>query len=106
MAWSRTSGLAAERPHRPLRARQHLQPCPAAYPQAADAPGRDPQADRQDPAEGPDPDPDSHVLQERQSQSRTALAKGKQLWDKRETERRRTADKEAREAVARGRNRK
>ena len=34
-----------------------------------------------------------------------ALAKGKQLWDKRETERRRTADKEAREAVARGRNR-
>jgi SsrA-binding protein len=35
-----------------------------------------------------------------------ALAKGKQLWDKRETERRRTADKEAREAVARGSNRK
>ncbi len=34
-----------------------------------------------------------------------ALAKGKQLWDKRETERRRTADKEAREAVARGRSR-
>jgi SsrA-binding protein len=30
-----------------------------------------------------------------------ALAKGKQLWDKRETERRRTADKEAREAVSR-----
>jgi SsrA-binding protein len=28
-----------------------------------------------------------------------ALAKGKQLWDKRETERRRTADKEAREAI-------
>lgn len=35
-----------------------------------------------------------------------ALARGKQQWDKRETERRRTADKEAREAVARGRNRK
>src|SRR2546430_5167966 len=34
-----------------------------------------------------------------------ALAKGKQLWDKRETERRRTADREAREAVARGRRR-
>jgi SsrA-binding protein len=34
-----------------------------------------------------------------------ALAKGKQLWDKRETERRRTADKEAREAIARGRKR-
>src|SRR5579872_4801214 len=34
-----------------------------------------------------------------------ALAKGKQLWDKRETERRRTADKEAREAVARGKSR-
>jgi len=33
------------------------------------------------------------------------LAKGKQLWDKRETERRRTADKEAREAVNRGRKR-
>lgn len=32
-----------------------------------------------------------------------ALAKGKQLWDKRETERRRTADKEAREAIARSR---
>ena len=32
-----------------------------------------------------------------------ALAKGKQLWDKRETERRRTADKEVREAIARGR---
>jgi SsrA-binding protein len=32
-----------------------------------------------------------------------AVAKGKQLWDKRETERRRTADKEAREAMARGR---
>jgi SsrA-binding protein len=32
-----------------------------------------------------------------------ALAKGKQLWDKRETERRRTADKEAREAVVRSR---
>ena len=30
-----------------------------------------------------------------------ALAKGKQLWDKRETERRRTADREAREAMAR-----
>jgi SsrA-binding protein len=32
-----------------------------------------------------------------------ALAKGKQLWDKRETERRRTADREAREAIARNR---
>jgi SsrA-binding protein len=32
-----------------------------------------------------------------------ALAKGKQLWDKRETERRRTADKEARDAVQRSR---
>ena len=34
-----------------------------------------------------------------------ALAKGKQLWDKRETEKRRTADKEAREAITRGRSR-
>ncbi len=32
-----------------------------------------------------------------------ALAKGKQLWDKRETERRRTTEKEAREAIARAR---
>ncbi|HYL92310.1 MAG TPA: SsrA-binding protein SmpB [Alphaproteobacteria bacterium] len=32
-----------------------------------------------------------------------ALAKGKQLWDKRETERRKTASKEAREAIARSR---
>src|SRR5450631_2528734 len=32
-----------------------------------------------------------------------ALAKGKQLWDKRETDRRRTADKEAREAINRSR---
>ncbi len=32
-----------------------------------------------------------------------ALAKGKQQWDKRETERRRTADREAREAIARSR---
>ena len=32
-----------------------------------------------------------------------ALARGKQHWDKRETERRRTADREAREAVARAR---
>jgi SsrA-binding protein len=32
-----------------------------------------------------------------------ALAKGKQLWDKRETERRRTADKEARDAIGRSR---
>jgi SsrA-binding protein len=32
-----------------------------------------------------------------------AVAKGKQLWDKRETERRRTDAKEAREAMARGR---
>src|SRR4051794_25908896 len=32
-----------------------------------------------------------------------ALAKGKQLWDKRETERRRTADNEAREAISRSR---
>src|SRR4030088_2426346 len=32
-----------------------------------------------------------------------ALAKGKQLWDKRETERRRTADREAREAITRPR---
>jgi SsrA-binding protein len=32
-----------------------------------------------------------------------ALAKGKQLWDKRETERRRTADQEARQAMGRGR---
>ncbi len=34
-----------------------------------------------------------------------ALAKGKQLWDKRETERRRTADKDAREAISRSRKR-
>jgi len=34
-----------------------------------------------------------------------ALAKGKQLWDKRETERRRTADKEARDAIASSRKR-
>ncbi len=32
-----------------------------------------------------------------------ALAKGKQLWDKRETERRRTADQEARDAINRSR---
>jgi SsrA-binding protein len=32
-----------------------------------------------------------------------ALAKGKQLWDKRETERRKTADREAREAIVRSR---
>jgi SsrA-binding protein len=32
-----------------------------------------------------------------------ALARGKQQWDKRETERRRTADREAREAIARSR---
>ena len=32
-----------------------------------------------------------------------SLAKGKQLWDKRETERRRTADQEAREAITRSR---
>jgi SsrA-binding protein len=32
-----------------------------------------------------------------------ALARGKQLWDKRETERRRTADREAREAIQRSR---
>jgi SsrA-binding protein len=32
-----------------------------------------------------------------------AIARGKQLWDKRETERRRTADREARDAIARGR---
>ena len=32
-----------------------------------------------------------------------ALAKGKQHWDKRETERKRTADREARDAVARSR---
>jgi SsrA-binding protein len=34
-----------------------------------------------------------------------ALARGKQLWDKRETERRRTADQEAREAITRSRKR-
>ncbi len=34
-----------------------------------------------------------------------ALSKGKQLWDKRETERRRTADKEARDAIAGSRKR-
>src|ERR1700739_3729204 len=34
-----------------------------------------------------------------------ALAKGKQLWDKRETERRRTADKEAIEAIQRSKKR-
>ena len=32
-----------------------------------------------------------------------ALARGKQTWDKRETERRKTADREAKEAMARGR---
>lgn len=32
-----------------------------------------------------------------------AVAKGKQNWDKRETERRKTADKEARDAIARSR---
>lgn len=34
-----------------------------------------------------------------------AVARGKQQWDKRETERRRTADREAREAIARARKR-
>lgn len=34
-----------------------------------------------------------------------ALAKGKQSWDKRETERRRTADREAREAIVRAHKR-
>ncbi len=34
-----------------------------------------------------------------------ALTKGKQQWDKRETEHRRTADKEAREAIVRGQRR-
>src|SRR2546423_15327894 len=34
-----------------------------------------------------------------------ALAKGTQLWDNRETERRRTADQEAREAITRSRKR-
>ena len=34
-----------------------------------------------------------------------ALAKGKQLWDKREAARRRTAEREAREAIARARKR-
>jgi len=34
-----------------------------------------------------------------------ALARGKQSWDKRETERRRTADREAREAMARSKRR-
>src|SRR5438309_3829377 len=34
-----------------------------------------------------------------------AVARGKQLWDKRETERRKTADAEARAAIARGRKR-
>ena len=34
-----------------------------------------------------------------------AVARGKQQWDKRETERRRTADREAREAMARARKR-
>jgi SsrA-binding protein len=34
-----------------------------------------------------------------------ALAKGKQDWDKRETERRREADKEARAAIARSQRR-
>jgi len=34
-----------------------------------------------------------------------AVARGKQQWDKRETERRRTADREAREAIARGNKR-
>jgi SsrA-binding protein len=34
-----------------------------------------------------------------------ALAKGKQDWDKRETERRREADKEARAAMARSQRR-
>lgn len=32
-----------------------------------------------------------------------AVAKGKQLWDKRETEKRKTADRETREAIARSR---
>ncbi|HZU23421.1 MAG TPA: SsrA-binding protein SmpB [Terriglobales bacterium] len=32
-----------------------------------------------------------------------ALGRGKQLWDKRETERRKTAEREAREAIARSR---
>ena len=34
-----------------------------------------------------------------------AVVRGKQLWDKRETERRKTADAEARAAIARGRRR-
>jgi SsrA-binding protein len=34
-----------------------------------------------------------------------ALARGKQQWDKRETERRRTADREAHEAITRGQKR-
>ena len=44
--------------------------------------------------------PTRMYFQERKNQSGTSfLAKGKQQWDKRETERRRTADKESREAI-------
>ena len=48
-----------------VRPRQHLQPRAPAHPQTAGPQGGNPQAHRQDPAEGPDPHPHADVLQER-----------------------------------------
>ena len=90
--------LAHQRPHRPLRAWQHLQPRAVAHPEAAGPSHELYKLIGKTQQKGLTLIPTRLYFRNGRAKVELALAKGKQTWDKRETERRSTADKEAREA--------
>ena len=63
------------------------------------------EAGEHDQAEGIYADPDANLFSQRAVKCELALAKGKQDWDKRETERKREADNEVKAAIARSQRR-
>ena len=83
----------------PYDARQHLQSCSAAHPEITDPQRTDAKADRANTAKRPHAHPDASLFKNGRVKCEIALAKGKQLWDKREPKNATTADQEAREAI-------
>jgi hypothetical protein len=92
-------GVSAQRAYRSLFPRKHGQPRRHPHPQAAAAPRRGSQATLQDADQGPHAHPHRLYFRNGRVKCELAVAKGKQDWDKRETEKRREADREARAAV-------
>ena len=93
--------MAGERPHQPVFARQSRKPSAGAQPQTAAAPPRDRQAAGGTREKGLALIPTKIYLKGAASSARSAVAKGKKLHDKRETERNRTAEEEARAEMRR-----